>query len=297
MPAMAYDSARGRTVLFGGWNGAEFGDTWEWDGTTWQQLSPASPPAARDGAAMAYDSERQRVVLFGGWDASANSLMDTCLWDGVTWSCSTPAGPPAARHGAAAAWSAPMHAVLLFGGQGQGASGTPGPLLNDVWLWNGTGWSQAPATSPAPTARLSPGMIFDPVHGGGELVLLGGASDWQMSTTYGDLWVGTPSAWSELDTSGLTYPGARGAPGFVFDTKNGVGIFFGGAVSSFANANDTWAWDGASWTQLTPSTSPPARGQMGMVWDSGRATVVLFGGTDANLLTPTYYGDTWELAR
>src|SRR5262245_46031280 len=34
-PGLAYDSARGRTVLFGGLNGgqATFSDTWEWDGS------------------------------------------------------------------------------------------------------------------------------------------------------------------------------------------------------------------------------------------------------------------------
>src|SRR5438445_7314701 len=30
--AIAYDAARGRTVLFGGDNSALLGDTWEWDG-------------------------------------------------------------------------------------------------------------------------------------------------------------------------------------------------------------------------------------------------------------------------
>ena len=35
--ALAFDAARGRTVLFGGGNGAgaTFDDTWEWDGSTW----------------------------------------------------------------------------------------------------------------------------------------------------------------------------------------------------------------------------------------------------------------------
>ncbi|MEK7732068.1 MAG: hypothetical protein AAB363_09470, partial [Planctomycetota bacterium] len=30
--AMAYDSARGVTVLFGGFDGSFYGDTWEWNG-------------------------------------------------------------------------------------------------------------------------------------------------------------------------------------------------------------------------------------------------------------------------
>src|SRR5688572_10134965 len=36
--AMAYDQARGQTLLFGGRaGGLSLGDTWLWDGCTWQQ--------------------------------------------------------------------------------------------------------------------------------------------------------------------------------------------------------------------------------------------------------------------
>ena len=69
--AMAYDSVRGRLVLFGGLDystGARRGDTWEWDGTTWINRTPATNPSARSGHAMVYDSARGRVVLFGGYD-------------------------------------------------------------------------------------------------------------------------------------------------------------------------------------------------------------------------------------
>src|SRR5690348_272451 len=63
--ALAYDSHRGCTVMFGG---AAFSpalaDTWEWDGTRWQQKLPAVAPPARTGHAMAYDSIRGRTVLF-----------------------------------------------------------------------------------------------------------------------------------------------------------------------------------------------------------------------------------------
>jgi hypothetical protein len=64
--AMAYDTARGVTVLFGGDHGGEFDDTWEWNGTNWTQRSPATSPTARVGHAIAYDSARGVTVLFGG---------------------------------------------------------------------------------------------------------------------------------------------------------------------------------------------------------------------------------------
>ena len=65
--ALAYDSARFRTVLFGGaGNIGVLSDTWEWDGTTWTQKSLATSPPARSSHALAYDSARGRTVLFGG---------------------------------------------------------------------------------------------------------------------------------------------------------------------------------------------------------------------------------------
>ena len=73
--AMAYDSARGRTILFGGIGGSFLGDTVEWDGTTWTQRVPATSPSARTYHAMAYDSARGVTILFGG--ANGSYLGDT----------------------------------------------------------------------------------------------------------------------------------------------------------------------------------------------------------------------------
>ena len=63
--AMAYDSARGVVVLFGGQHDVRKGDTWEWDGAVWT-LRATTGPSPRYGHAMAYDSARGVVVLFGG---------------------------------------------------------------------------------------------------------------------------------------------------------------------------------------------------------------------------------------
>ena len=50
--AMAYDSARGVTVLFGGHDTRDrLNDTWEWDGTNWTQRFPATKPTTRRGPA------------------------------------------------------------------------------------------------------------------------------------------------------------------------------------------------------------------------------------------------------
>jgi hypothetical protein len=68
---MAFDSARSKTVLFGGGTSDEnvFNDVWELDDPivgTWVQRSPTLRPPARTRAAMAFDSTKQQMILFGG---------------------------------------------------------------------------------------------------------------------------------------------------------------------------------------------------------------------------------------
>ena len=80
--ATVYDSARGVTVLYGGFRplGA-LGDTWEWNGEQWKLVSE-SGPGPRSWPGLAYDSKRKRTVLFGGEDEKGQFYSDTWTWDG-----------------------------------------------------------------------------------------------------------------------------------------------------------------------------------------------------------------------
>src|SRR5262249_50205256 len=101
--AMAFDSQRGRALLFGGsWRSLTwFGDPGQWDGSAWRQLTPATSPSARGSHALAYASVRDRVVLFGGVDGLSGLLLnDTWEWDGATWTQRVPAQSPWARSAA-----------------------------------------------------------------------------------------------------------------------------------------------------------------------------------------------------
>jgi hypothetical protein len=100
---MAYDSARGQVVLFGGYDGTNPpGDTWTWDGNDWTERTPAHAPSPRQQVGMTYDTVHSRVVLFGGLDNSG-FLGDTWTWNGADWTVPrTPirlmpkSGPPGA---------------------------------------------------------------------------------------------------------------------------------------------------------------------------------------------------------
>lgn len=130
--AMAYDSVRERTVLFGGRVGVvgDFvGDTWEWDGSSWTELNPTSAPSAREAHGLVYDTSVGRAVLFGGLDAAGVSpfapLDDTWEWNGTDWQLVAASPGPSARSLHAMAFDESRGETVLFGGY----------RLDDTWLY------------------------------------------------------------------------------------------------------------------------------------------------------------------
>lgn len=125
---MAFDAARGVTVLFGGWtsNGLRFNDTWTWDGSVWTQVATEGP-SPRAEPKMTYDSTRGVIVLYGGIDDQPGSRDDTWEWDGTRWTQVAIAGPPQ-RISPDMAYDSRRQAVILFGGSPDGRT-----FLGDTW--------------------------------------------------------------------------------------------------------------------------------------------------------------------
>ncbi len=175
--AIVYDAARKRTLMFGGdgdanqTTGTRLDDTWTWDGTNWQPLSPPMSPPARSHAAIAYDPERELVVMFGGRSGLTGYLDDTWEWDGTTWTLrdssqlSVVVPPP--RADAALVFDPLRHRIVLLGG---GSVAQDGAHYSDVWEWDGTHWTK---TFDDPRlARVAAHTFFDPLYGG--IVTFGG---------------------------------------------------------------------------------------------------------------------------
>jgi len=148
---IAYDSDRGKAVLFGGGDYQNLlGDTWEWDGaaSTWTKMSPAGvTPRARRGHALAYDAARKKVVLFGGLAGSQapDQMEDTWTWDGAAW---TRVGTPAQTHpewrfGHRMVYDASRQRVVLYGQYGGwhlGPIGGENWANGNTWEWDGASW-------------------------------------------------------------------------------------------------------------------------------------------------------------
>jgi hypothetical protein len=284
--ASAYDSARGRMVVFGGQLTSRSSDTWEWDGQNWRDVTPGLPrPSARASHAMTYDSVRGRVVLFGGQDSSFVELRDTWTWDGRDWfQVTSSVNGPVARTGHALAFDSRRGRVVMFGGRGAGI-GSSGPLLDDTWEWDGETWRQVSVEGPRPSPRTGLALVYDSLRE--EVILFGGNGP---SGALHDTWTWDGRHWRRMTP--MRTPSARGAVGFAFDIDRGVAVLFGGSATG-EWFGDTWEWDGSTWRQrVGGSTSAPSpRGAPTLVFDSSRGRTILFGGRDDSL---TERPDVWE---
>jgi hypothetical protein len=100
--------------------------------------------------------------------------------------------------------------------------------------------------------------------------------------------------WSLLVIAGAA-PAPRAVPAVAFDNLRNRLVLFGGGGGTWVGTqpstffNDTWEWDGASWTQQLIAAPAPRLGAR-FVHDESHRVMVLFGGEDAG----QKLGDTWE---
>lgn len=228
--AMAFDSLRGRAVLFGGLayttGPVTFGQTWEWNGSTWASVA-STGPSPRYLHAMAFDAARQNTVLFGGLADGVSRDTFTWTWNGSTWTTAATTGP-SARFGHAMAYDPVRQRVVLFGGFG--GNGDVKALLQDTWEWNGTSWALRSSTGPIP--RQFHSMAFDPVRQ--RVVLLGGRDE--RGSTLDDVWEWNGSGWSQSSETG---PTARESSALTFDAVSQRLLVVGG-FSERGRLGDTW---------------------------------------------------------
>lgn len=274
---MAYDSQRGKTVLFGGResSGGLLGDTWEWDGVTWVQVATTGP-APRHGHAMAYDSQRGRMMLTGG---SSLSVIDTWEWDGISWVLVDNAGSISGAYSSfAMAYDSQRQKMCVFAGVWNSGG------LRLTWEWSGTNWVAITAGGPGP--GYAAGAAYDSHRG--RIVLAGsyGGGTWE--------WDGI--TWAQ---SAANEP-YRASSAMVYDSQRRQTVLYGGYTTGLFY-DDTWEWSGSNW--LHRYSSLPARGWHAMSYDSQRGRTVLFGGqfftSTSGSVTPGSYvvrSDTWEWA-
>ena len=269
--ALAYDAPRGVVLMVGGVTDdpSPLADTWQWDGTRWTQLFPATAPGARGYHSMVYDQAHGEIVLFGGWNGGG-FLSDTWVWRNGQWTRLFPATSPGARDHAQLAYDSQRGRVVLYGGYANGN-------YADTWEWDGNNWQQQLGTQPG--GRHGHGLVY---LGGGRTLLFGGYSNTALRDTW--LWDGT----SWVQQAPATSPPARWHPCLGFDATRGRAVLFGGWSGS-ASLNDTWQWTGSNWS-AGPTQGAPARHLGSATWDGARQQIVVFGG---RVNTNNALSDTW----
>ncbi|HTL15642.1 MAG TPA: immunoglobulin domain-containing protein [Patescibacteria group bacterium] len=276
--ALAYDSARGVTVLYGGGTVVPnvgyvgFGEVWEWNGVQWKQRTTYSQsdawqqiqggywqqkftdtPAARLQHAMVYDSRRGRVVMFGGRGAGPENgdfmFNDTWEWDGLRWYFRTTNGPPA-QFDHHMAYDERRGVTVCYGGFGASAA--------LVWEWDGTQWtSVAPTNGPGTSYYQNAGsMDYDPTLGN---VFFGPGTDGFAARFFwswdGQQWISRGTGFSDVlyspEFGAMVFDKYRARSFYFGGDQNGVDLSYGGSYSAFYSS-------ATGWYQITDSSQSSA---------------------------------------
>ncbi|MCR9247472.1 MAG: hypothetical protein NXI31_20770 [bacterium] len=159
--AMAFDSARGVVVLFGGYDPNAIPvldrDTWEYDGTDWTQITPTTQPPQLETRAMAFDSMRGLCVLLGR--PVGGGPLQTWEYDGTNWtSIATANVPPNADGSLAMAYDALRNRCVVLASDG---------VSSATWEYATDGgtpdWVQRTTPGSAPDV-VNGGLAYDPLR-------------------------------------------------------------------------------------------------------------------------------------
>jgi hypothetical protein len=173
--------------------------------------------------------------------------------------------------------------TVLFGG----AEGFPNFAKHgETWTLEVGGWVQRLPTN-APSPRAGAGMAFDAANG--NVVLFGGND--ANGVDLNDTWIWDGQNWTQVFPP--TSPPARSfeTTSMVYSPAGNYVVMFGGLTQSlpgpvYTALNDTWTWDGTTWTQHAGPGPSPRRAPLAR---DGGDNVLLFGGDNVT----TQFGDTW----
>lgn len=318
-PAVVYDDANNRLILFGGNNGTvKLNDVWELDLTTnvYTQLSSitGTAPSVRELALACYDPVFDRMIIFGGRDATTaagvrTDIFQLDLTDGAeAWTDLT----EAAGSRNLGVWSNgiavydPLHSAIVYAtGMDESLYETRQAFAFDLsvdnvarpyglFLNNGLNGRDAMAYAYNPDRR--------------ETLAMGGYRDPEVGDLFNgdhtsEIWLydHANSYWYQpIRDSIFAMPPREGASACYDTARNRFLIFGGFTGNDTANNyhyNDTWEVKADAngvyrLTRLNPTgTKPSARWLQATVYDITNDRMIMFGGDAAG----TYQNDTWEL--
>ena len=212
-PELAFDSARGKVVLFGGCEcdddlGTERypADLWEWDGRSWTQVATGGPQPSSFGPRrfdrMVYQPASGKLLLLAG------STGETWEWDGADWTLVAENGPEGPRWDFVMVHDSRRDRTMVHGGVVNFGDGTD----PRTWEWDGERWSVV--ATDGPPVRRSHAAAYDTRRG--VIVLQGGQAG--PTDFFLDTWEWDGVRWRQLLADGapprvvhrMVYDSARG---------------------------------------------------------------------------------------
>lgn len=288
---MAFHPELDGIVRYGGYeSGAYLGDTWLFT-DTWNEIHPTNSPSARQGMELVFDADRSVIVGFGG-SYSTTVYAETWEFNGTTWQLVPTAtlpgtqlpgfdGPGLIRH--RMVYDNARKVVVLHGG-GDWMSFANN---HEVWEYDGVDWLSRGTGGPG--NRRDHGMAYWPSRGA--TYVIGGMGPGPLSS---DLWAWDGTSWTQVPVAGPS-PIGRFQTRLVHDPERDVLVLHSGLDINAESPNDTWEFDGTSWTDVTmPAPFAPTglRAEFGMLFSPRHGRIVMHAGyTDFTAARD----DTWLL--
>ncbi|MFN0149781.1 MAG: kelch repeat-containing protein [bacterium] len=289
--SIVYDYEGDRAILFGGYSGVAWNDTWVMSldsAPQWSRLEVlGTPPPPRYRHTAIFDDVRRRMVVFGGTDgAPKNDVWELSLDGPAEWrQISTSGLPPAPRYAASAIYDAYSDRMVLVSGTASDNFSD----FNDLWTLS----MDEPATWvrqvvwATPLARWGHTAVYDPINF--RMIIFGGRT---LGGNVAETWIlslAGPLEWQVFYP--ITRPSARRDHVAIYDMLNRKMLVFGGYGA--APLGDLWSLDmtGAlAWSQpVATGSSPTPRQSACGVYDLMDERMVVYGGWDgANNLDDTY---------
>lgn len=204
-------------------------------------LTTSAAYSQRDGAALEFFAGK--YWLLGGWNAGVTTNEVWSSPDLVTWTLELADDPAAPPSGAGARWL-PRHTFGSAVKDGYlwviGGDTVLGPVPSDVWRSaDGTTWERVAATSP--WAYLS---VLGVYQGGFHIIGGTSAPSQHWASSDGVTWNQLPDL-----------PFGRSSVARAVVTSGRLYVFGGLDTDGTTQLNDTWAYNGAEWHQMSASAA------------------------------------------
>ena len=315
---MVYDSTHDLGIMFGGYDGQYYDDTWIYNYTenSWTNMNPTTRPSRRASSSMVYDSTQDQVILYGGvyidYNLEEPIITYNDLWiynySNNAWTEMNPMINPGPMYRHSMVYDSIHDQVILFGGMYANYEINRYVYYNETWIYTYSNnlWTNMNTTE-KPSSRYSTSIVYDFTR---DCIILFGGNERYQSILFGpdpdmkdDTWIYnfTDNSWTNMNP--LTKPSARDGHSMVYDSKNNQTILFGGWDKNLYDLGDTWIYNYSSnaWINMNPTTKPSAREDHSMIYDSTHDCVILFGGeiardVDNSWWFYNYSSNTWTRA-